>query len=304
MMKSFVALIGFALLLPITVAAQEDVSRRTYTFLENRLDVAVIAEVPGVLQIVRGERGRVDVAGHSSDGFAGSALGGRLTRQLRLTAVGARTVEFLVVVPEHVALRVQLPDGTSASVTPGTAAASYRWAGTSAAGFPETTYLARSPISLDAPVPPHSSAYPHSGAAITYAPPEPQLLRTAGALFVAHDSDRAPSLIDVPDLSAIRTLDVRFEHGSFRVVASRPLSVRRGDASHFVLQAEGDPLDIVLFIPPGTAPLALYANGSRIAEYDAGRPRALCNNVVIQTPAENRTWLTFHPQSGRIDCRP
>jgi hypothetical protein len=298
-MKYLVACLAFIVLLPITVAAQHDVNRRTYTFLDNRLDVAVIAEVPGMLQIVRGERGRVEVAGRSSDGFAGSALGGRFTRQLRLTAVGARTVEFLVVVPEHVALRVQLPDGASASITPGTTAASYRWAGTNAAGFPEATYLARAPVFVDAPV-----VIPSAGAGITYAPPEPQLLRTAGALFVAHESDRAPTLIDVPDLAAIRTLDVRFEHGSFRVAASRPLSVRPGDASHFVLQAEGDPLDIVLFIPPATAPLVLYANGARIAEYDAGRPRALCHNVVIQNPTVNQTRFTFHPQSGRIDCRP
>jgi hypothetical protein len=296
-MKCTMAVLALAILLPNAAAAQDGVNRRTYTFLENHLDVAVIAEVPGVLQVVRGERGRVEVAGRSLDGFPGSALGGRITRQLRLTAVGAQAVEYLVVVPEHVVVRIQLPDGTAASLAPGAAAASYRWLAAGAAGPVGARYLSGAANGI------HGTALPGTPPDAGHLPHEPQLMRTAGGLFVAHQSAWAPAVIDVPDLASIRSLDVRFEGGDFRVAASRPLSVERGDASHFVLRADGEPVDIVLFIPRGSGRFILRADGVRIAESVAGQPRALCSNVVIQHPTVHQTWLTFRPQAGRIDCR-
>jgi hypothetical protein len=99
----------------------------TATFLEDRLVVAVHAEAPGELQVVRGQRGRIEVAARSRDGFAGFGLGGSYTRQLRLTAVGSDEVQYLVVVPEHVAVSVQLPSGASTQVTDSDGVATYHW---------------------------------------------------------------------------------------------------------------------------------------------------------------------------------
>jgi hypothetical protein len=304
-MKYFTAIAACLALLPATAAAQQDVNRRAYSFLENHLEIAVVAEAPGVLQVVRGERGRLEVAGRSLDGFSGSALGGHLTRQLRLTAVGAEAVEYLVVVPDHVNVRVHLPDGSSASVAPRAPAASFRWAGAAPLGS-----AAAPPLQWAADVPSADRRASLDAAAAAAqqelrAPPQPQLLRTTGSgLYVVHSSSRTPAAIDVPDLAAVRTLDLRFEGSEFRIAASRPLAMEPGDAARFVIRAHGEPLDLVVYVPRDTRSFLLSAAGVRIAEATGGRPRALCGNVVIQSPTDFQTWLTFRPQDGQIDCRP
>jgi hypothetical protein len=271
-MRSAVTALAFALLmLPQAADAQElDVTRRAYTFLDSRLDVNVLANAPGVLHVVRGERGRIEVAARSRDGFAGFGLGGSPTRQLRLTAVGSERVQYLVVVPEHVAVRVLLPTGGSVSLAPRAPAGTYTWGDTD----PVATRAAELPL-------------PTTGA----------------GLFIAHAATWAPSVVDIPDLASVRSVSVRFEGGTFRVAASRPLSVTPGSRTHMALQVGGEPLDLVLFVPRGAAPFTLRSGGTRIAQSIAGRPQAICRNVVIQNPTADQTWLTFYPQAGQLDCR-
>jgi hypothetical protein len=269
-------LLGMLPVASATVAAQErDVVRRSYTFLENRLSVAVLADAPGVLQIVRGERGRVEVAARASDGFAGSGLGGELTRELRLTAVGAAAVQYLVVVPERVSVRVTMPDGTVVTMASGTPAASYRW-GEPAAG---------------------------TGAG-TGAVTEPELQRTTGSgLYVVHSTPWAPATIDLPDIQAVRSISLRFGDGDFRVAASRPMSVQPGSRERMEVRVNGEPLDLVIHLPLTGSGVTVRAAGTRIAESSGGRPRALCDGVVVQAPTQHQLWLTFHPRSGRLECR-
>ncbi|HSJ26449.1 MAG TPA: hypothetical protein VK929_17350 [Longimicrobiales bacterium] len=282
-MRTALAVLAAAIVLPAQpLAGQElDVTRRTYTFLDSRLDVDVLADAPGVIQVIRGERGRIEVAARSRDGFAGFGLGGTHTRQLRLTAVGSEAVQYLVVVPENVSVRVRLPTGASASLAPRQALGTWSWAGD----------------------PPAASDAVGSPPASPVGPDNVPLPTTLGGLFLAHRSTWAPTMINIPELAAVRSLSLRFEGADFRIAASRPLGVSPGDRNHMEIRVDGEPLDLVLFIPRGRAAFQLRSGDTRIAESVGDRPRAICGNVVIQSPTPSQAWLTFYPQHGRLDCR-
>lgn len=282
-MRSALGLLGILVLLaPSQAAAQElDVTRRTYTFVDSRLDVAVLAEAPGVLQVVRGTAGQVEVAARSTAGFAGFGLGGRITPELRLTAVGSEGVQYIVVVPERVSVRVRLPEGRSATLGATQPAGTYRW-GAAATGAPE------------------NGGGPAASAARNGAATSAAIL---GGMPVAHRADRAPGVIDIPDLASVRSVTVRFEGSEFVVAASRPLVVHPGNRQQLDMRIDGDPLDLMIQVPSGTAPFLLRTGNVRIAEYIGGQPQAVCDNVVIQRQGSDRTWFSFFPQGGRLDCR-
>jgi hypothetical protein len=284
-MKLALATLAIAILaVPAPAHSQAaDVDRRVYTFLDNRLEVAVVTDAPGELQVVRGKRGRVEVASRSSDGFAGAGLGGALTRQLRLTAVGSGDVQYLVVVPEHVNVRVHLPDGESATLASSVPSASFSWGRAGAQGLMHGDWDA------------HSAGPPGE---LTAMRPT-----TTGGHYVVHDLPRAPTVVNLPDLAAVRSLSLRFEGNVFRIAASRPLNVEPGSPSRMELRIAGEPTDLVLYIPREAGGFTLTAAGNRIAEIVAGQPRALCGNVIVQEPTSHQVWLTFRPQSGRLDCR-
>lgn len=277
MTKLFVAAAAALLVGAHGAAAQErEVTRRTYTFLHDQLVINVIADAPGELQVLRGERGRVEVAARSADGFPGFGLGGNITRELRLTAVGAERVSYLVVVPENVRVTVRLPAGGEASLASRAPSGQYRWPGTHTAqgdGPPETAA-------------------------------EPLLPTLPGGLFLLHSSRWAPGTVDVPDLLSVRSLTVRFEGADFRVAASRPLTLAPGSGDRFELRLSGEPIDVVMYIPRGTAGFVLRSGGMRLLDSVGGRVRALCGGAVIQKPTPAQDWVTFYPASGRLSgCR-
>lgn len=273
-MKYLLTAVALAALLPATADAQRDVTRRTYTFLENRLIVAVHAEAPGELQIVRGQRGRVEVAARSRDGFAGFGLGGDITRELRLTAVGADAVQYLVVVPEHVAVSVVLPSGATGSGAPRAGVSTYRWDGTLRAE--DTDALEYSPI-----VP-----------------------TTAGGLYVVHSGrGRVPGLVDIPSLTSVRSISVRVQGDDFQIAASRPLALAPGDARHMEVRVDGEPIDLVFFVPRGATGFQIRSGGQRLAAVTGGRPRGFCGSTVLQQPTPSQDWLTVFPSDGRVSCR-
>ncbi|HEX2167700.1 MAG TPA: hypothetical protein VHG09_10755 [Longimicrobiales bacterium] len=273
-MKQILAAVALAILLPGAASAQHDVTRRAYTFLEDRLVVAVHAEAPGELQVVRGQRGRVEVAARSRDGFAGFGLGGDYTRQLSLTAVGSEAVQYLVVVPEHVAVSVQLPRGGTAQVPTRDGVATYRW------GDSDARRGDRGQGAL------------------------PIARTTAGGLFVVHSSrGGAPSLVDVPSLASIRSLSVRVQGSEFRVAASRPLSLQPGDDGHLVVRVQGEPLDLVLFVPRSTSGFQVRSGSTRLLAVTGGRPISHCAGTVVQQPTPDQHWLTLFPSRGPEQCR-
>jgi len=276
-MRSVLGLLGvFVLLAPIQAGAQElDVTRRTYTFIDSRLDVAVLAEAPGVLQVVRGTSGQVEVAARSTAGFAGFGLGGRITPELRLTAVGSEAVQYIVVVPERVSVRVRLPEGRSATLAATQAAGTWRWG--AAAGTAAQQLGNGSPTAGEAPLP--------------------------GGMTVAHRADRAPAVIDLPDLRSVRSMTLRFEGTEFVVAASRPLMVQPGSRQHMEMLVEGEPLDLMVQVPVGNGPFLFRSGNVHIVEQAGGQPQVRCDNVVIQRTGPDRTWLSFFPQGGRLACR-
>jgi hypothetical protein len=283
-MKQILTALALAVLVPGAADAQRDVTRRTYTFLEDRLVVAVHAEAPGELQVVRGQRGRVEVAARSRDGFAGFGLGGDFTRQLRLTAVGSEAVQYLVVVPEHVAVSVLLPRGGSAHVPDRDGIATYRWGDDSEV----SGRGARTGETGDEP-------------AIDLTPILPS---TATGLYVVHSGrGRVPSLVDVPGLASIRSISIRVEGDEFRVAATRPLALQPGDAGHMVIRVDGQPLDLVLFVPRGSSGFQLRSGAQRIADVSGGRPQSYCGSTVIQQPTPHQYWLTVFPSDGSMSCR-
>lgn len=289
-MRSASAVVILSLLLPVAAAGQEtEVVRRAYPFLDNRLEVAVVVDAPGELEVVRGSRGRLEVAARSADGFAGFGLGGHLTPRLRLTAVGSRSVQYVVVVPEQVNVRIQLPDGTSASLASNAPSASYTWGG--------------APPSRDVLDRPAHGMNGRSYGVDTRVFEQASLPLAPNGFHVAIAATSAPRRIDVPDLASVRSLSVRFEGSDFRVATSRPIRFENDDATRLELRVGGDPIDVVVYLPRDSRPFSLHAAGARIADSANGEPRALCGNVILQRPSEHRVWLTFRPQSGRLDCR-
>lgn len=273
-MKRILAALTLAVALPATAEAQRDVTRRAYTFLEDRLIVAVHAEAPGELQVVRGQRGRIEVAARSSDGFAGFGLGGHVTRRLSLTAVGSYEVQYLVVVPEHVHVSVILPHGGSADVPYRDGIASYSW------GLDGS--LSGSPAYDDTPIVPS----------------------LAGGLYVVHSGrGRAPSLVDIPSLTSIRSISVRVEGDDFQVAATRPLALKPGSEGHMLIRVEGSPLDLVFFVPRNAAAFQLRSGSQRLADVSGGQPRSYCGSTVLQQPGPNQVWLTLFPTDGMLRCQ-
>lgn len=282
-MKHLLTAFTLAVTLPAAADAQRDVTRRSYTFLEDRLVIEVLADAPGELQVVRGQRGRVEVAARSSDGFAGFGLGGDYTRHLRLTAVGSDAVQYLVVVPEHVAVSVVLPRGGTAHVPNRDGLASYRWG--------EDAGRAENIRSGD------------PGDALSTAV-EPIVPTTSAGLYVVHSGKgRVPSLVDVPELASVRSMSVRVEGDDFRVAATRPLALTPGDAGHMVIRVDGEPLDLVLFVPRGSSGFELRSGSRRIADVAFGRPRSYCGHTVVQQPTPHQDWLTVFPTDGSVSCR-
>lgn len=286
-MKQILAALALAALLPAAASAQRDVTRRAYTFLEDRLVVAVHAEAPGELQVVRGQRGRVEVAARSRHGFAGFGLGGDYTRQLSLTAVGSDEVQYLVVVPEHVAVSVQLPNGGTAQVPGRDGVSTYRWGNMDRYDAGRTHDRDRD-----------YAEDPSAGEIM------PMMATTASGLYIVHAGrGRAPSLVDVPDLRSVRSLSVRIEGTEFRIASSRALALRPGDEDHMVVRVDGEPLDLVIYLPRGTSGFQLRSGSTRLADVLAGRPRGYCGSTVVQQPTPSQNWLTVFPSRGSMQCR-
>jgi hypothetical protein len=280
-MKRILTALALAAALPAAADAQRDVTRRAYTFLEDRLVVAVLAEAPGELQVVRGQRGLVEVAARSRDGFAGFGLGGDFTRQLSLTAVGSDAVQYLVVVPEHVAVSVVLPRGGTSHVPGRDGVATYRW------GDDANARASRRNESADPAL------------------DDPILPTTASGLYVVHSAGRGrgPSLVDVPSLASVRSVSVRVEGDEFRIAATRPLALTPGHADHMVIRVDGEPLDLVLFVPRGRSGFELRSGSQRLAAVSGGRPHSYCGSSVVQQPTAHQDWLTVFPTDGSMRCR-
>jgi len=285
-----------------TAAAQEwDVNRRQYTFIDTRLTVDVQVEAEGTLRLIRGMPGRLEVAGRALNGFTGFALGDRHGSHLRLSAAGADRVEYLVVVPERVYVRIRLPDRRLAEVFGSTRdAVSYEWETVdepASRPAPEP-YREPEPVPQVEPGAPEPTPGPGTAAPPARTPAETP---TPG-LFTTYRDDVAPASVSLPRADLIHTLSVRLEGRRFRVAASRPLGLERGDPTALEIRPAPPPLDIVIGVPVRTDDFVVEVGGTPAFAIVEGRPIVLCNPAMEQALDDGRLWFTFTPEDGRLEC--
>ena len=255
-------------------AAQHEVARRSFNFFDNTLTIQVLSESAGVLRIVRGEEGRLDVAARTPDGIPAFALGGRDGDELRLTSVGPNHVDYVVAVPEDVRVRVLLPDRKnleSASTRP---AATYSWGST--------------------PGQPGQPAQ-GSGAAVGAV--------GGDGLYLSHSSRAVPRVLALPDIAAVSQLNVKFEGSEFRISTSRPVSVTPGRADEIEFRPGNEPITITIMLPQNARDFRLMLAGRTAIEVVGGDVRSYCQQLVDQRFPDGRRYFTYHPAGGGLVCR-
>ena len=272
MKKSAVMLVA-ALLAANSANAQEDeLSRRSFSFFDNILSVEVVATMPGQLQVVRGEAGRIDVAGRVPGGIPAFALGGREENQLRLTAVGGNHADFVVIVPEDAMVKVKLPDRNWKQIGMTQESGQYTWGVNNKSAAPA------------APAPrARTSALP--GPAIAYSDVLP------------------PRTLNVTRLNSVRTVSVRFEGPNFNVAGNRPMTLQKGDPTNVEVRTGDEVQDLVVTVPLGTSDFKLLLAGKTAMNVVGGEIRVYCEPLTEQDLGMGRRWFTFAPEMGRMTCR-
>lgn len=279
MIRYIIAVIALAVATPAT-AQEWLVNREQFRYIGTRLTIDVEMEAPGRLLLTRGQPGIVRVAGRTLRGFAASGLSQR--GQLTLTALGGGPVDYIISVPEGVWVTVRLPDRHDlVSVGGHTRTRTLDWGATVQQSY-------------DDPM------------AIMIAPPADETAAETApeALFTTYTAPVAPRTVRVPDLGAIRTLTVRSGEAEFRVAASRPLTLQPGSTQVVEIRPAGDPLDLVIELPAGTADFTLFAGDAEALTVRAGAIATRCSPLTQQWLPGERQWLTFTPVQGRLDCGP
>ena len=272
-MKKVTVLLAITLLTSTAAAsAQEyELTRRQFPFFGNYVTVEVVADVPGKLQVVRGEEGIIEVAARVPGGIPAFALGGRGGDRLRLSALGGEAADFIVIVPEDASVRVKLPETAGQQVSTQRSGGVYVW---------------RAPKDVTEPV---------AGPGVVVPAPSGQT--------IAFSNMVAPRLLNVGNMNAVRKLTVRIEGNMFQVGGSEYMSVQGGNPAEVQLQTGREPQDVFVTLPLGTNDFTLRL-GNRTALRVTGREiRVLCEPVVEQDLGAGRRWFTFSPEMGRLTCR-
>jgi hypothetical protein len=276
MVRSGLAALALLAAAALPVAAQRDISQRWYTFLERNLTIEVVSENTGTLRILRGQPGLLEVTGQSQQGFAGFALGGRQEDELRLTAVGGQSADYLVVVPEDVRIRVRLPDRKHVEVPSARPGATYSWGRDGAPDTPDRS-----------PAPARENAL--SGP-------------TAETMFLSHFSRAVPRSFSVADLGNFDRLDVRFGGNDFRLSTSRAVSVDPGRNDTIELRAVQPGLSAVISLPVDTRDFRLVLGGKLALEVVSGEIRSYCDQIEMQASGIGTRTYSYVP-GGELVCR-
>jgi hypothetical protein len=284
-MRTFcTAAVAAALALAAPAEGQErEINRSVFTFGKTTLTIDVSVETPGSLRVLRGRRGEIRATARAADGFADFGLVDRRGNTLQLTAIGSDRVDFIVVVPENVRVRVRLPDRDLSEVFATTQpVATYSW----------------DPTPLPGTVPPASGIRPGS---VTSA--GPATVRGADGLDIAYAGPQAPRTLLVGEETPLRRLTVRWEGDRFEVATSRPLATHAGSAETMEIRAPGDALDIVVTVPAGVREFALQVGASDALVIRGGNASVLCTPVIDQQLGAASRSFTFTPTDGRLDCQ-
>jgi hypothetical protein len=267
------------------VAAQEDVTRRSFAFLADDLRIEVQTPLAGSLRLVRGGRASVEVAARVPGGIAAIGLSDRTTEVLRLTATGSATADFVVSVPERVSVTIALPGGEDVLSIGLGSADPLRWYAR-AGGAP-------APVPPPPPEPADDDAVRVSGPRVSVQGPAPT--------YVA---ERAPHVVSIPDAGNVRSLSVRLEGADFRVGSSQPLRTIPGNAERLEIRTAGPPLDLVLQLPADVAGFMLKVGSDVAFAVNEGVAEAFCTPVVAQQVHAGARWYDFTPRDGRLHCQP
>jgi len=261
-------LAGALLLCAVPAFAQErNVARRSFTFLENGVTVEVNSDVPGTLQIVRGGDGVIDVAARVPGGLSSFALGGQYNDKLRLTAVGGKSAEFIVVVPEQTYVRVHLPNRKGGEIGSTRPTGSFKWG---------------------------DEVVRTTSASFTPAPAGPT---------VAYSSERAPRVLSVPLLNAIRSVSVRVGAPGFSVAGNHYMNVGGSQSDNVEVRTGSEAEDLVIGIPRETRDFTLRLGARTALVIHGFDVRTSCEPVTEQTLADGVRWFTFSPEAGRLSCK-
>ena len=249
-------------------AAQKDVARRSFTFLDNNLVIQVVSEKPGELRVIRGEHGRIDVSARAPDGVPAFSLGGRQEDHLVLTSVGSDKTEFVVVVPEEVRVRVVLPDRKSLDIASERPAATYKWGESS-----------------PKPAEPPAPSAPSDG------------------MLLSHSSRAVPRVLSIPEYAAMTQLDVKFEGSDFRISTSRPVSVQPGRSDEILFRTGNEPISVVVMLPQNTRDFRLVLGDKTAIEVVGGDVHSYCQQLIDQKLPDGRRYFTYHPAGAGLVCR-
>lgn len=259
---SLVVLVGMA----APVAAQDgNVLRRSFAYFDRSLTVEVDAGTPGSLRLMRAGNSRIEVAAAARNGLPGVGIGGLTGDRLRLSAVGGSNVDYLVLVPENIQVRVQLPDQSYALPAVSGPQAVYSWGGP-------------------------TGAEPTTG------------LRTGDALYLTYSADAAPAEIVIQDLASVRRLGVRTGGSAFRIETSRPLAATPGSATSVTIHAVGEPIDILLTLPQGTSDFTLRVPEGVAFSISNGESQVRCGPSVSQLLRDGRRAIDITPVGGTVQC--
>lgn len=293
------------------LAAQEWlVNREQFSYIGTRLTIEVATEAAGSLQLIRGQPGIVRVAGRVPRGFAASGLSQR--NRLTLSAAGEGPVDYLVAVPEGVWVNVRLPDRhDTESVGGHTRLRTFDWAGApvSHQGLGGRGLDDRG--ATDPELGPTGAGQrgaveqgvAEAGVADAGPPLEPGADDPVDdGLFTGVSGDLAPATIAIADMETVRRLTVRTGADRFRIATSRPMSLEAGDPHHFQIRPVGEPIEIAIDIPAGTADFTLLIHGATALTVIDGSPMTACTPVTQQWLSGGRRWFTFTPMDGRIEC--
>jgi hypothetical protein len=269
-MKSLMVWAGLlSLLLSTPVVGQRQVARRQYSYFDTNLTIDVLSEASGVLRIVRGEAGILEVAARAPKGFPAFALGGRQSDELRLTAMGAERVDFLVVVPEDTRVRVRLPDRRHLEIASSNPSATYTWG----------------------PNPP-----PAGGDGRNVATPP------ADGMYLSYYSESVPRVFSIADVAGVARLDVRFEGADFRVSTSRPVTVNSGRSDAIDFRPGQPPMNIVLTVPGDTRDFRLILGGRIGLEARGGEIKPYCEQFISTRNQAGQRAFAFIASGGRLIC--
>lgn len=269
---SMCTLVALAAAAPLQAQGGQ-VSRGRYTFVNTRLSIEVTTDLPGLLRVMHGAVGEVDVTARAPGGLVTSSLGGRTSDVLHITALGGRRLDAIVSVPPQVWVNIHVPGSGSAAVFSGlNDTKTYHWG-------PASERENRA----SAPLPPPDS----------------------DGLYTLDTGSSAPAEVSISGASSLESVSVHLGEPGYSVRADAPIETTSnpGITRLRVTDSAGRPARVIVDVPGRTRAFTLRLNEAAALVVSGGRVRSICGtSVTDQWLSGNRRWVTFSPPRTRPQC--